>query len=98
MQQQHGEGVVFRMDGRTIFLGAFTVFGSIIFVVTALPFLTFNPPKSADARPLTPMEEAGRRLYASNGCLYCHSQYLRPQRSEERRVGKECRSRGGPEQ
>jgi cytochrome c oxidase cbb3-type subunit II len=78
-QQQHGEGAVFRMDGRTVFLGAFTIFGSIIFVVTALPFLTFNPPKSADARPLTPIEESGRRLYASNGCLYCHSQYLRPQ-------------------
>jgi mono/diheme cytochrome c family protein len=67
------------MDGRTIFIGAIIVFGSIIFVVTALPFLTFNPPQSADARILTDQQEAGRRLYASNGCGYCHSQYLRPQ-------------------
>ncbi|HVF98732.1 MAG TPA: cbb3-type cytochrome c oxidase subunit II, partial [Chloroflexia bacterium] len=37
------------------------------------------PPRSADARPLSPEEEAGRRLYAANGCVYCHSQYLRPQ-------------------
>ncbi|MFL5733213.1 MAG: cbb3-type cytochrome c oxidase subunit II [Chloroflexia bacterium] len=79
MQQQEGELAVFRMDGRTIFLGAFTVFASIILIVTALPALTFHPPKSADARPLTEQEEAGRRLFASNGCNYCHTQYLRPQ-------------------
>lgn len=72
-------GAVFRMDGRTIFFGAVIIFSSIIFVVIALPFLTFNPPRSADARPLTAQEERGRRLYASNGCFYCHSQYLRPQ-------------------
>ena len=67
------------MDPRTVFLGALTVFASIIFVVTTLPYLTFNPPKSADARPLTQQEERGRVLYASNGCFYCHTQYLRPQ-------------------
>lgn len=72
-------GAVFRMDGRTVFFGAFVVFASIIFTVVALPFLTFQPPRSADARPLSPQEEAGRRLYAANGCVYCHSQYLRPQ-------------------
>src|SRR5437868_3063983 len=78
-QPNHGEVGVFRMDGRTIALGAVAVFGSIIFVMTALPFLTFQPVQSADARPLTDIQEAGRRLYASNGCFYCHSQYLRPQ-------------------
>ncbi|MEO8286430.1 MAG: cbb3-type cytochrome c oxidase subunit II [Chloroflexota bacterium] len=80
MQEQGGHGgAVFRMDGRTIFIGAIVVFASIIFVVTTLPYLTFNPPRSADARVLTDQEEAGRRLYAANGCLYCHTQYLRPQ-------------------
>lgn len=75
----HQGGAVFRMDGRTIFFGAFIVFSSIIFIVVALPYLTYSPPRSADARPLTAQEEAGRRLYASNGCNYCHTQYLRPQ-------------------
>ena len=79
MQQPQAETPIFRMDGKTVFFGAFTVFASIIFVVTALPFLTFNPQQSADARPLTDTEEAGRRLYAANGCNYCHTQYLRPQ-------------------
>lgn len=77
MDQQGG--AVFRMDGRTIFFGAFIVFSSIIFVVVALPYLTFSPQPSADARPLTAAEEAGRRVYAANGCNYCHTQYLRPQ-------------------
>ncbi len=81
MQQQGHQqgGAVFRMDARTVAIGAFVVFSSTIFVVTALPYLTFNPPRSADARVLTDQEEAGRRLYASNGCNYCHTQYLRPQ-------------------
>lgn len=79
MQQQHADTPVFRMDGKTVFFGAFTVFASIIFVVTALPFLTFKPLQSADARPLSEKEEAGRRLYAANGCNFCHTQYLRPQ-------------------
>jgi cytochrome c oxidase cbb3-type subunit II len=70
---------VFRMDVPTVAFGAAVVFWSVVFVVVALPYLTFRPPQSADARPLTSVEEAGRRLYAANGCNYCHSQYLRPQ-------------------
>ncbi|HUS14229.1 MAG TPA: cbb3-type cytochrome c oxidase subunit II [Chloroflexia bacterium] len=70
---------VFRMDVPTIAFGGAIVFWSIIFVVVAVPYLTFRPPQSADARPLTAQEENGRRLYAGNGCQYCHSQYLRPQ-------------------
>jgi cbb3-type cytochrome c oxidase subunit II len=74
-----GNRAVFRMDVPTIAFGAFIVFSSVIFTVVALPYLTFQPPQSADARPLTAQEENGRRLFASNGCHYCHSQYLRPQ-------------------
>src|SRR5262245_6658990 len=70
---------VFRMDVPTIAFGAMIVFWSIIFVVVGVPFLTFQPPQSADARPLTAQEESGRKLYAGNGCFYCHSQYLRAQ-------------------
>ncbi len=70
---------VFRMDMPTVVFGAMIVFWSVVFVVVALPYLTFRPPQSADARPLTAQEEAGRRLYAANGCNYCHTQYLRAQ-------------------
>lgn len=78
-QPQQQEGAVFRMDGRTVFFGAVVVFSTIIFCVTVLPYLTFQPPRSADARPLTDREEHGRVLYAANGCNLCHTQYLRPQ-------------------
>ena len=74
-----GGRAVFRMDVPTVAFGAFIVFASVIFTVTALPYLTFQPPQSADARPLTAQEERGRVLYAGNGCYYCHTQYLRPQ-------------------
>src|SRR5262249_55810165 len=78
-QAPHGPVSAIRMDGKTVALGAVVLFGSIIFVVTALPFLTFQPQPSAEALPLTQMQESGRILYAANGCFYCHSQYLRPQ-------------------
>jgi cytochrome c oxidase cbb3-type subunit II len=78
-QAHHGPVSAFRMDGKTIALGGFVMFASIIFVVTTLPFLTFQPKPSADAVPLTELQEQGRVLYASNGCNFCHSQYLRPQ-------------------
>lgn len=29
-------------------------------------------------RPLTPEQEAGRAAYVSEGCSYCHTQYVRP--------------------
>ena len=74
-----GGRAVFRMDVPTVVFGAFLVFGSIIFMVVALPYLTFQVPQSADARPLTPQETRGRQIYGANGCFYCHSQYLRPQ-------------------
>ena len=37
---------VFRMDVPTIAFGAFIVFASVIFTVTAVPYLTFQPAQS----------------------------------------------------
>lgn len=71
--------MTFRMDFRTVFFGSLLVILGVIFTVVALPYLTFNPAPSDSARPLTDKEEEGRRIYASNGCFYCHSQFLRPQ-------------------
>ncbi len=70
---------VLRMDYPTIFFGTITVFLGVVFVVVAMPALTFHVDPSPDARPLTAQEEHGRSIYASNGCWYCHSQYIRPQ-------------------
>lgn len=70
---------VLRMDYPTLFFGTIVVFLGVVFVVVAMPALTFKVDPSPDARPLTAQEEHGRDIYASNGCWYCHSQYLRPQ-------------------
>jgi len=70
---------VLRMDYPTIFFGALLIVLSVTAVVVALPFFTYKVEPSPDARPLSVAEEHGRAIYASNGCWYCHSQYLRPQ-------------------
>jgi len=44
-------------------------------------------------RPYTPLEVAGRDIYVREGCYVCHSQWVRPFRSETLRYGPW--SRGG---
>ncbi len=70
---------ILRMDYPTVFFGTIIVFLGVVFVVVAMPGLTFKVDPSPDARPLTAQQEHGRSIYASNGCWYCHSQYIRPQ-------------------
>ena len=41
-----------------------------------------NVPKIESVQPYTPLELAGRDLYIREGCLGCHSQMIRPFRSE----------------
>ena len=36
---------------------------------------------------LTPLEEAGRKVYLRGGCFYCHSQYVRPVSTDNRPWG-----------
>ena len=38
-------------------------------------------------RPYTPLEQAGRDIYVSEGCYSCHSQMVRPLRDEVERYG-----------
>ncbi len=46
-----------------------------------------NVPSIASVQPYTPLELAGRDLYVSEGCYNCHSQMVRPIRSETERYG-----------
>jgi cytochrome c oxidase cbb3-type subunit I/II len=39
------------------------------------------------ATDYTPLQQRGRRVYLSEGCWYCHSQYVRPVTGETRRWG-----------
>ncbi len=46
-----------------------------------------NTPKIASVKPYTPLELEGRDLYIREGCVGCHSQMIRPFRSETARYG-----------
>ncbi|MEO1625825.1 MAG: cytochrome-c oxidase, cbb3-type subunit II, partial [Bacteroidota bacterium] len=46
-----------------------------------------NIPKIASVQPYTPLELQGRDLYIREGCVGCHSQMIRPFRSETERYG-----------
>lgn len=46
-----------------------------------------NVPTIASVKPYTPLELEGRDIYVSEGCYVCHSQQVRPFRSETERYG-----------
>jgi cytochrome c oxidase cbb3-type subunit I/II len=46
-----------------------------------------NVPKIASVQPYTPLELEGRDIYIREGCVGCHSQMIRPFRSETERYG-----------
>lgn len=64
----------------------------MILVGTVIEFIpTFlvesNVPTIASVKPITPLELQGRDLYIREGCNNCHSQMIRPFRSETVRYG-----------
>ncbi|MBS1595064.1 MAG: cytochrome-c oxidase, cbb3-type subunit I [Bacteroidetes bacterium] len=59
--------------------------GIIEFVPTFL--IESNVPSIASVKPYTPLELHGRDIYIREGCYNCHSQMIRPFRSETERYG-----------
>ena len=51
-----------------------------------------NVPKIATVQPYTPLELEGRDIYIREGCVGCHSQMIRPFRSETERYGEFSKS------
>jgi len=68
-----------KMTFGTIVAGAIMIVVTAIFMTLGLSALTFTPAPSDIARPLSEAEEKGRGVYIGNGCVYCHTQYVRPQ-------------------
>ncbi|GAB2984674.1 cytochrome-c oxidase, cbb3-type subunit I [Mucilaginibacter puniceus] len=58
-------------------------------VIELMPTLTIssNIPTIASVKPYSPLELQGRDLYIREGCVNCHSQTVRPFRSETERYG-----------
>ncbi len=60
--------------------------GGIIQIVPTI-MVKSNIPTIASVKPYTPLELEGRDIYIREGCVGCHSQMIRPFRSEVERYG-----------
>ena len=63
-------------------------------IVQIVPMLVVksNIPTISSVKPYTPLELEGRDLYIREGCNNCHSQMIRPFRSEVKRYGEYSKS------
>ncbi|MGO2103650.1 MAG: cytochrome-c oxidase, cbb3-type subunit I [Psychroflexus halocasei] len=66
--------------------------GGIVQIVPTL-MIDSNVPTITSVKPYSPLELEGRDLYIREGCVSCHSQMVRPFRSEVERYGEY--SKGG---
>jgi cytochrome c oxidase cbb3-type subunit I/II len=64
---------------------AVAIGGAIEMIPTAL--IESNIPTISSVKPYTPLELEGRDIYIREGCNNCHSQMVRPFRSETERYG-----------
>ena len=86
-----GKSAFHRMlEGKPLF---FTVLATVAVLIGGLVeivpmfLIQANVPTIASVHPYTPLEVLGRDIYIREGCLGCHSQMIRPFRSETERYG-----------
>ncbi len=65
--------------------------GGIVQIVPTI-VVKSNIPTITSVKPYTPLELEGRDLYIREGCVGCHSQMIRPFRSEVERYGEYSKS------
>jgi cytochrome c oxidase cbb3-type subunit I/II len=70
----------------TIFATIAILIGGIVQIVPTI-LVKSNIPTITSVKPYTPLELEGRDLYIREGCVGCHSQMVRPFRSEVERYG-----------
>jgi mono/diheme cytochrome c family protein len=66
-----------KMTFKTILIGGLVVFFAVVAVAVFAPTLTWRPEQTVIAHEYTSEQEKGRELFYSNGCNYCHTQYVR---------------------
>lgn len=79
-----------KLEGRplkftVLVLVAILIGGIVEYMPTAL--IESNIPTIESVKPYTPLEVEGRDIYIAEGCNNCHSQMIRPFRSETERYG-----------
>lgn len=62
-----------------IFGGALLLYVVIVMLIAVGPAIDLaQTPPGPGVQPLTPLQEEGRQVFASNGCDYCHTLQVRP--------------------
>jgi cytochrome c oxidase cbb3-type subunit II len=62
-----------------VFFGGIFAFAVPTVIGAFWQMMFFNPPISTNFAPLTASAWRGREVFITNGCLYCHSGFVRPQ-------------------
>lgn len=70
----------------TILATVAILIGGIVQIIPTI-MVKSNIPTIASVKPYTPLELEGRDIYIREGCVGCHSQMIRPFRSEVERYG-----------
>lgn len=66
-----------KMTLKIIIFGSITVFCAVVLATVFIPAKLWNPRQTVDALPYEDQAANGRILFYSNGCNYCHTQYVR---------------------
>ena len=66
-----------KMTFPTIVIGGLIVFFAVVTVAVFVPGLIWDPQQTTIAHEYAAQQESGRVLFYSNGCNYCHTQYVR---------------------
>ncbi len=94
-RQTSGEGYHTWLERRPIKLTIYATIAILIGgMVQIIPSLMVDDyvPVISSVKPYTPLELEGRDIYIREGCVSCHSQMIRPFRSEVARYGEYSKS------
>ena len=75
----------------TVFAVIAILIGGVVQIVPTI-MVKSNIPTIASVKPYSPLELQGRDLYIREGCVGCHSQSVRPFRSEVERYGPQSKA------
>lgn len=85
--KEHWHRVIERRPVQLMVLSLIVILiGGIIEMVPTF-LIQSNVPTISSVKPYTPLELQGRDIYVREGCYTCHSQMIRPFRSETERYG-----------
>ena len=89
--ESHGKSAFHRLiEGKPLIFTVLAVVAILVGgIVEIIPMYLIkeNVPTISSVKPYTPLEVLGRDLYIREGCVGCHSQMIRPFRSETERYG-----------